>query len=235
MKLISAFIMSCLLVQQTFAADGYTGAAEAGAIVLSGNTESESYNLKSANKYTTGANIFAVGGEYVNTKLAGTNSKKWEATGRYERSLTDIISGFAQQKADSDEASGYTQKDSTSAGLKYFFIKEDAQNLFSELSYRSTNTRANGVTDTTPYADLYLEFNKAVDKTLSYKLWAMYSPNLKSGMSEYSETKYEASLSVALSDMFSMKTAYNVKRQNKVVSPIKNDDTKFTTSLVANF
>lgn len=234
MKMFVLLAITSLCAQVAMAAEGYKGDAEAGIVLLSGNTESESYNLKSGNKYTLNENIFSLGGEYVRTKAGASDQKKWEAKARYERSLTDVISGFLQQSVKSDEASGYLQKDSTDLGLKYFFIKEEAQNFFSELGLRTTNVRADGATDTTNFARLYVEYNKSIDKTLSYKLWIEHLPNLKSGKSDYFETNYEGSVSVSLSETFSLKTAYKVEVKKKA-APLKDEDKKFTTSLVANF
>jgi hypothetical protein len=88
---------------------------------------------------------------------------------------------------------------------------------------------------TSNYARLYVEWNQAFDKQWSYKLWAEYVPNVDNGKSDYYSTTYEGSISVTLSDMFSLKSALIEKRQNKVTAPIKNEDRTFTTSLVANF
>jgi putative salt-induced outer membrane protein len=235
MRLKFVVLFLFLLAIKSMAAEGYKGSAEAGVTILSGNTESESYNLKSENKYTADDNILAIKGNYVRTKLGSSDAIKWDASVRYERVLAEYLNAFIQQKAEGNQEAGFTQKNHTDLGLKYFFIKEESKNLFSELGYRSTLVREDLQSSTSNYARLYVEWNQAFEKQWSYKLWAEYVPNVDNGKSDFYSTTYEGSISVTLSDMFSLKSALIEKRQNKVTAPIKNEDRTFTTSLVANF
>lgn len=213
-----------------------TGEAEAGAVIVSGNSESESYAAKAKAIYTyEEKNIFTGFGRYLKTDSNGVESaRNWEAGVRYERQLTDYLGVFSGQKAESDIFNGYIQRDSTDLGFKYSLIKSDEMNWFFEAGYRyQTTLPTAGNTSHDSMGRLFSEFNKSLDKTLSFKYWAEYLPNFTKSDAYLLNT--EASFNIMLNSIFSLKLAYLLQYQN--VPPIsgKYTTTTSTMNLVAKF
>ncbi|MFP5518817.1 MAG: YdiY family protein [Bdellovibrionia bacterium] len=213
----------------------FKGEAEAGAVVISGNSKSESYSLKTKNTYKADANSYTIDGRYVQTTSEGVESaRNWDAGIRYDRALVEDLSFFLGQKAESDVYAGFVQRDSTDLGGKYFLFNDEAYKWFFELGYRYTRTHFVGSKiDNSNFGRLYTEFNRILSKELTFKYWAEYLPNFTNSDAYLANT--EASLNVMLSQTFSLKISYLLKYQN--IGPVGGErtDTTYTTSLVANF
>lgn len=211
--------------------------SEAAIVNVDGNTKSESYSAKQKTVYTFDMNAMTAAGRYLQTKASNVETaKSWEASLRYERIFSDMWSGFLQHGAESDIYAGYVQRDNTDLGAKYFFIKSEARNLFSELGVRYTSTLPTGTAkkDSNTSGRLYAEYSDKITDTLSGKFWVEYLPNFKD--SDAYLVNYEPSISVMISQVFSLKVAYLVKYHNKTATPTeKKEDTTFTTALVAKF
>lgn len=230
-----SFLLSVLSIS-AFAAEPLAGEAEAGAIVVSGNSESENYNGKAKLVYTQEKNIYTAFGRYLQATANGVESSlQWEAGARYERELTDYISGYLGYKGESDIYNGYVQRDSADIGGKYYFIKSDMQNWIAELGYRysKTNPTAGGDVSNDSFGRLFTEYNQSLDKTLSFKLWAEFLPNITDHDAYLANT--EASLSVMLNSVFSMKFAYLLQYQNVPPTDGKYTTSTTTMNLVAKF
>ena len=144
--------------------------SEAGAVVVSGNSTSESYAVKTNNTYTVDKDLYKAIGRYLRTTANGIESaRSWEAGARYERSLTDYFSGFLGHKAESDVYSGYIQRDSDDLGVKYFINKSDDLTWIAELGYRYSSTyQATGVKSYDSYGRLYTEIKKTLNLKTQY-------------------------------------------------------------------
>lgn len=232
---VAASIIALFCSFSAFAAP-VTGEAEAGAVIVSGNSDSESYAAKAKTVYTyEEKNIFTGFGRYLKTDSNGVESaRNWEAGVRYERELTDYLGVFAGQKAESDIFNGYIQRDSTDLGLKYSIIKSDELNWFFEVGYRYQKTLPTiGSTSHDNMGRLFSEFNKSLDKTLSFKYWAEYLPNFTDSEAYLFNT--EASLNIMLNSIFSVKLAYLLQYQNVPAASGKYTTTTSTMNLVAKF
>lgn len=211
--------------------------SEAAVVKVDGNTQSDSYSAKQKTIYTFDSNAVTAAGRYLETKAANIETaKSWEASLRYERILSDLWSAFAQHGAESDTYAGYVQRDNTDLGGKYYFIKSDKQNLSAELGARFTNTlpTGSGKKDSNTSGRLYAEYTDKWTETVSGKFWVEYLPNFKEADAYL--VNYEPSMSVMMSQVFSLKVAYLVKYHNKTLTASeKKEDTTFTTALVAKF
>lgn len=211
--------------------------SEASVVKVSGNTTSDSYSAKQKTSYTFDMNVLTAAARYLQTKAGGIETaRQWEGSLRYERELSDKWAIFVQHGAESDTYAGYTQRDSTDLGGKYFFTKTEPETFFSEagLRYQKMLLSSTGDTTYSTIGRLYLEYSKEINEAVSGKLWVEYLPNFKE--SEAYLINYEPSLSVMMSQVFSLKVAYLVKYHNKVIIPTeKKEDTTFTTALVAKF
>ncbi|MNJ91208.1 hypothetical protein D3C87_88550 [compost metagenome] len=232
---VSVLFMLGLQTVNAQEAPPFKGEAEAGAVVVSGNTKSESYAAKAKATYTHEANVYSLFGHYLETAANGIPSaKNWDLGVRYERALSEHFSIYVGQKSESDTFAGYVQRDSSDIGLKYFIIKHDDRNWFTEAGYRYSKTL--GVSGDDSYDNFgrfYTEYNQAFDKTLSFRYWAEYLPNFTEHDAYLANT--EASLNVMLNSIFSLKFAYLLQYQNVAPATGEYTDTTTMMTLVAKF
>ena len=217
----------------------FFGSSEASAVVISGNSNNETYSAKTENTYFFTANdLMKIFGKYVRATSGGTeNAKAWEAGLRYERILTkDLFSIFLQQKAEHDPYNGvFIQRDSIDLGGKYTFFKDDSFNWIAELGYEYTKTHI--ATEIAPetggFVRAFTEASYKFSPTASAKLWVEYIAPLKSA--DYSRANTELSVSATLTDMFSLKTGFLLNHNEATAAPLKKDTTTWTTALVAKY
>lgn len=215
----------------------WNGETEASSVVISGNTNSETYGAKTANVYTLSETDLArVFGKYLRSTAGGTETNKvWEAGLRYEKIFEkDLWSGFVQHKAEHDPYNGiFVQRDSSDIGVKYYFTKTEQLDWFGELGYRYSKVYDGAMVDTASYGRIYTQAGYKLTPTADVKLWLEYLPNLT--RSHENLANAELSLSVMISDMFSLKTAYLVNYNEALLAPLKKTSTTWTTALVAKY
>lgn len=233
-----------LSAARALAVEGWSNEAEAAVVTTAGNTETESYSAKQKTTYTQEVNSYILSGRYLQTKTSGIETaKSWDASLRYEREISPLWSTFVAYGAEADPYAGFIQRNNADLGAKYFFIKSEKKNFFSELGYRLTSTYQAGDPAATPpviagpisenFGRLYLEYAQAWNEALSFKMWVEYLPNFTH--SAASLLNAEPSVNVMLTSVFSLKMAYLAKYRNEVPTGAKNSDTTFTTSIVAKF
>lgn len=235
---MSALILSGLLFPLYSLAQEkspWTNESEVAVVNVGGNTQSESYSAKQKSSYKFDLNTLTGSGRYLQTEAGVVETaKSWDAALKFERELSDKWSLFVQHGAESNVYAGYTQRDNSDFGGKYFFTKTEPETFFGEVGLRSSQMLTSGVTTSSTSGRLYLEYAKKLTEATSGKLWIEYLPNFKDSAAYL--TNYEPSLSVVLSKIFSLKISYLVKVHNKTVLPTeKKEDTTFMTSIVAKF
>jgi putative salt-induced outer membrane protein len=233
------FILLILVLPSLLKAEdkSFKGETEATVLAVNGNSSSETYGIKTKNTYGfSDLDNGTVFGKFIRTSSGGTETgKSWDAGLRYERIFTkDLCSGFLQHTVEHDPYNGiFVQRDSTDVGLKYIFITNDKLNWFGELGYRTSNTYNAGVNDRSDFGRLYTEVAYKFSATSTSKLWVEYLPNLKdSGKSMYNT---EASLSVTMTELLSLKAAFLLNHNEDTPAPLKKDTTTLTTALVAKY
>lgn len=217
------------------AAPKFTDESELALVSVSGNSSSSNVSAKQANAYTFGKHTFKVGGHYLKTESSGTETaKSWDANGRYERVIYDGFSGYIGYGADSDPYAGYVQRDNFDIGAKYQILKNDWQAWAVEAGYRYS--KMNTTVDM-QYANMgraFTEYTVNFSKTFSMRYWVEYLPNFTDSRAYF--INQEPSISMILTDIFSLKAAYLVQYHNKLIKAGEvYTDTTFTTSLVAKF
>ncbi|MCB0347245.1 MAG: DUF481 domain-containing protein [Bdellovibrionales bacterium] len=238
-KIVMPLIFSLFLSTSLFAEEKspWSHESEASVVSVDGNTTSDSYSAKQKTSYKFDTNVLKVTARYLRTKSDSTETaRQWEASLRYEKEFSDLWSAFIQHGAESDSYAGYTQRDSTDIGGKYFFVKTDDKNFFSEagLRYQKTLSSSDGETTNSTMGRLYLEYNEKFSETVSGKMWVEYLPNFSDSYAYL--LNGEPSVSVMMNQIFSLKVAYLVKYHNLISSSTeKRTDTMFTTALVAKF
>lgn len=241
----TALLLTTTLASAQEPAAAWKHESEAAVVTTSGNTETQSYSAKQKTSYTFDSNILALSGSFLQTRTSGTETaKNWDASLRYERTLTADWSLFAQVGAEAAPYSGITQRDNADLGGKYYFIKKPKNEFFAELGARVSRTlTADGTTSTGAFklgetknetmARAYVEYTQPITETVDGKLWVEYLPNFTNP--DGYRLNFEPSLYVAMNNMFSLKLAYLSKTDNAFVDPKKKTDTISTVSLVAKF
>jgi len=247
MKIILAISIACLSFS-VFAK--FSHESELSIIQAGGNTEMETTNLKTTNREQIGANAATLSGHYTQGQSTTTlddgttekkeNARNWDIQLRFDHDLSKRIDLFTAVQYEGDEFSGYKQRENYDLGAKYKLINTDDLKSNIELGYRYTTERR--TTRNEENRDI-LYFNKGriyydiahnLNKQVSYKFWTEYIPNF----TKYKDYQilFEPSLSVVMTDIFSLKVSYkgiydNVpnKEGNKYLDWI------YSTSVLAKF
>lgn len=210
-------------------------------VQTSGNSVSESTSVKQETTYTQSLITTKIFASYLKTSAenatTGKNeesARRWDAGIRLDRKISDSWSGFLGYTVESDKYAGYQQRHSTDLGAKYNFLKTEKLEMLGEAGYRYVHQ--NNINDTQIHfnsARTYVEAVYKLNATNSAKLWVEYIPNFDD--SEDNLLNTEASLTSALSTLFSLKVAYLVKKDNKPEPGREKIDRTITTALVAQF
>jgi putative salt-induced outer membrane protein len=219
----------------------YSNESQVAIVQTGGNTISDSYSLKQVSAYVVGQNTFKGSGDFLQSRsedlTTGVSSEtafRWDAGLRYERSVSERWSAFVGYLLESDKYAGFMQRHNTDLGGKYAIIKSANFNLVSEAGYRYI--QQNNTDGTQPYSNngrLYLEAIYQLNASNSAKLWFEYLPNFTTSAAWKANS--EASISSAISSIFSLKVAYLTNINNEPVAGKKKTDTTLTTALVAKF
>lgn len=214
-----------------------TNESEAGIVLARGNSESDTLNFRQLNEYRFTINRFVFKGSYLQTKSIGVlSAKAWSLGLRYERELDKKFSLFLGQIVESDIFAGHKQRYSTDLGGKYNILHQDENwDWIVEAGYRyMVENLVTGEHKKYHQARLYTEVLKIWSPTASSKYWVEYIPNFTRSEDWLFNT--ELSTTVALTSIFSLKTAYLLKYDNLPASKTrKYTDSLFTTSLLAKF
>jgi putative salt-induced outer membrane protein YdiY len=209
--------------------------SEAGVVVVSGNSKTQTYNLLQANIYNWDENTLKFIGKFLETETSSvTTAKNWTASLRYDRQISPRFGLFVGQAIESDVFSGYLQRYVSNLGGKYAIIKDDAFYWNGEAGYRyAIENRQTGQVNQS-YIRLYTEANYDWTKTFSTKYWIEGLPNL-SNSSDY-QINTQLSGNAAINTSFAIQVAYLVRYRNTLVgNATVKTDTQFSTSLVAKF
>lgn len=213
-----------------------TNESEVGIILTSGNTESNTYNFQQKNVLENNKSVWQLKGRYFYGESKDQMvARSWAAGLRYGYLFTERFSGFLGYMIEGDTFAGYKNRQNIDVGTKYFFIKREMLDWFSEAGYRLMyEDRVNGSKKNFHLARLYMELNKKWQETISSQLWVEYLPN-------FTDTRdymlnAEVSVSAALNNIFSIRTALLYRYDNVPAFPAPQRlDRIFTTALVARF
>lgn len=228
-------ISSVTLAQDENSASRWSHESEVSIVNIDGNTKSESYSGKQKTTYKWDKNVLIASARYLQTKTASVETARaWDAGLRYEREISTLWSAYASQGAESDVYAGYVQRDNSDLGAKYQVFKSDIKDWTAEAGFRHTKIRTTTQENAyTNFGRVFSEYKTQINPSLSFNYWVEYLPNFKESEAYLLNT--EASLSVMLSQIFSLKSGYLVKYQNQVAAGAERADKTFTTSLVAKF
>lgn len=104
----------------------WTGKGEAGLVIASGNTETETANVKlnMAHERDKWKNSFGLAGLYASDET-GTTAQRWEAFGQSDYNFSPKTFWFGAARYEDDEFSGFEYQATVSTGLGRKFIDTD--------------------------------------------------------------------------------------------------------------
>ncbi|MEO5970901.1 MAG: DUF481 domain-containing protein [Bdellovibrionia bacterium] len=213
---------------------GFHDESEMGIVLLSGNANSQSYNLKQTNHYSWGRNILKFEWKYLNSSTEGTEiARSWLLGTRFEREINGHFGLYLGQNLESDIFAGYVQRYNTDIGGKYTIIENKVLNWNGEVGYRFTveNGRTGQVKQN--YLRLYTMVHQNWTETFSTLISIELLPNLDFFDYQFNS---EVSAYVAINKVFAIKTGYLLKYRKIPVFPATiSTDVQYTTALVAKF
>lgn len=228
------FLFLLLLSLPAFAGD-WKGEGEAGVIVSTGNSETQSLSARESTEYTWSANTGQFKGSFLQSKNFGRlGARRWDLGLRYEREFSRMWRAFLAETLESDTFAGYKQRYATDLGAKHWLYRIDKEfEWFAELGYRyQWENRTNGSRAKSSLVRTYTEAERIWSETASTRLWVEYLPNLSRSRDWL--LNGELSSRFAISSVFAVKLSYSLKYDNEPVNA-KNTDTTYTTALVAKF
>jgi len=131
---ISSIVIACGLCAAPAAHADWTGKAELGVLLASGNTEAKSANTKLDLKHETDKWIhtFFVGALYGENASFST-AERYEAKYQADYKINDRLSWFGALRAEEDRFSGFAYQATVSTGASYKFIDNPKTKLQASL------------------------------------------------------------------------------------------------------
>lgn len=210
--------------------------SEVSTVAAGGNSNVSTYLVRTANQYDFGIRLLKFGGHYTYGEAQNVvSARDWDGSLKYEQLLSPKLAIAGGELVEGYRFQGIKARYNSDIGLKYYYIKSEERNFFSELGYRYTiEDRYAGDNQYENKGRFLNEINQKVSETFQYRFWFEYVPNF-TNKSDYLVT-YEASLISILTSMFSLKVAYKgIYDQEPAVEGNRNYDYTYTTSLVAKF
>ncbi|MFW5887642.1 MAG: DUF481 domain-containing protein [Bacteriovoracia bacterium] len=209
--------------------------SEASTVVNRGNSNLESYLLKTSNKYQWSENITSLLGQYTYGETNDIpNVDSWNLSIRYERKLNDRLGIFLAEEVESNRFAGYKRRYNTDLGGKYRFIQNENNTTSFELGYRYTvENPTNEGTRKENKGRLAVETEHKFNENYKVRFGTEYIPNFTYSQGFLVNT--QASLTAVLNRYFSLKTSYQRNYDNKPLPGNSKYDSRYTTALVASF
>lgn len=233
MKLTYFFV---ILLFPCLACAKYSHESEVSSVTTGGNTDVETYLFRTVNKLEFDNTIYRLSGHYTYGEASGVvSARDWDINISFEHKIRRNMSWFIGEVAEGLPFQGIRARYNSDIGLKYYYIKLDERNFFSELGYRYTveDQVQPGEDQYEHKGRFFTEYNDKPTKNFSYRLWIEYIPSFTKG--DYLFI-HEASITSILSSIFSLKLAFRGNYDQKPVSPgLKNYDYSYTSSLLARF
>lgn len=241
-------LLLCLSIMTSvaFGADtNLKNETELGLTDVSGNAQATTFHAKHQSIYNMDLNVFSLKGQYfygeANDELSVRN---WNVILRYDRVLSDRFSLFASEGVEGNKFAGYVWRSNTDVGAKYFIMpkanKDSLDYFFTEFGYRlSDEERVSGVTTDantiSHQSRLYAEYSKACNQNFSFKTLAEWIKTY--GNDNRNQVNAEFSANSKMSDMLTMKLAYNVRYDDtlKERGLQESTDKILTVAVIANY
>jgi putative salt-induced outer membrane protein len=219
----------------------WTGKGEAGLVIASGNTDTETANAKVqlTNETTNWKNTFGGAALYASDE-DGKTANRWEAFGQSDWKFTERNFLFGAGRYEEDEFSGFEYQATASAGIGRNFIDNDRTKLVGTAGagYKFFETRDSFDPDTGALieagdSDSEVVFRGTLD--LDHKFTATTSLLNKFIVESGSDNTFvqnDLSLQVKMTDLLALAVGYSVRHNTNPPAEFKKTDTLTTINLV---
>ena len=240
-NIISALIITAGLVSTSANAAGWKGQGEAGLVVASGNTDTETLNI--GLKFEKSSDLWnhEIGlGAYQASSDGEDTAESLTASYTLKRNLTERSNIFFNLGYLDDDFDGFTEQLSASVGYGYKVIKTDKVTWetgagvgyrdTSELTINDDGSETEG--DDLSSATFVLRSDYSNQITATTKFVDTFKAEIGS---DNTFIENDASLFVAMSDRFSLKVGFIVRHNTDPASGADETDTISSLSLVYGF
>ena len=245
------FILIALLLISTsaMAENQFSNKTGLTMVDTTGNTETTGYNLTTKSIYDVTVRKYILSGHYAygtnkdttgNAEYGDLIVRNWDIMLGMEQSLTKKLFVVTSLQYEANQFANLNQRRNIDLGLKYEIFKNDKLKQSATAGYRTSEEqridRDDEGEDQFTFSKGFVKYDidHKITKTTSYAFWVEYIPNFTEA--EDYQINFEPSISVIMSDMFSLKVAYKGMYDNERNPGVeKRLDTISTTSLIAKF
>lgn len=239
----SVTIVLLALASPSLSAKGWSGTAEFGLAIASGNADSETLNGKFDFKREANRWLYEVNAAALRAKADDDlSANRYEMGAKFGYLFTERLYGFGSLRYENDDFASYDWQTVASVGAGYRFIDNDATTLVGEVGP--------GIRRWQPVAELrgtppvLTQFGKENDAVVrgtldfQHQLTANTTlTNLLLAESGGGSTFLQNDLGVAvqMSERFALKAGYQVRHTTEVPVGLEKTDQLLTTNLVVAF
>jgi putative salt-induced outer membrane protein len=240
MTMLHRFVIgSALLVALPAHAD-WTAKAEAGLVVASGNTETETANAKAELVNTTGRWKHAVGAAGLYASDEGERSaQRWELFGQSDYNFSAKTFWFGAARYEQDEFSGFAYQAILSTGLGRKFIETDVTKLIGTAGVGYKFFETEDVFDDTGLliapgdSDSDVVFRGTLDYEHKFTATTTLIDNfLVEAGADNTFVQNKLSVQVKMSDVLALAVGYAVRHNTDPPLGFEKTDTLMTVNLV---
>ena len=213
---------------------GWTGTGEFGFVSTSGNTDTETLNLKLEfikemeqwrHRFTTAA--------LTSSKDGTKDAKRYSAEFQSDRKLSEKSYLFGAVRWDVDKFGAYDPMQTVTLGYGRQLMKSDTHELKAEigLGYREMEDATTGISSNDAIARFLLDDIWAITPTTAWTNRLL----VESG-SDNTFTQFNTGLAVSMSERFALKFGFELRNNSDIPATVLDKtDTTTTMNLVYNF
>lgn len=241
-KLVKVALAATLLVTgSVYAQDAeealdtsWQGVGEFGFVSTSGNTDTQTLNLRLEFTKQTENWRYRLGGTALSSSKDGNkDAERYTAEFQADRKINEKSYLFGVYRYDADKFGAYDPQQSVTLGYGRQLMKSDRHELKGEVGvgYRKQEDRVTGETDSGIIGRFLLEDMWAITATTTWNNRVLVETG-----SDNTFTQFNTGLVVAMNDRFAVKVGYEIRHNSDIpVSVSDKTDTTTTVNLVYNF
>ena len=207
-----------------------TGKGEAGLVISSGNTETETANVKLAlaHERDKWKNQFGLAGLYASDEV-GTTAQRWEVFGQSDYNFSPKTFWFGAARYEDDRFSAFKYQASLSTGLGYKFIDTERTKFWIQggPGYRYAEVQETGETDD----GVILRGDLGFDHQLTETTKVVERFLVESG-SDNTYYQNDLGLEVTITGSLGLRVGYQVRHNSDVQPGVEKTDTLTTIGLL---
>ena len=212
----------------------WSGVGEFGFVSTSGNTDTESLNLRLEFVKQTENWRYRLGGTALSASKNGDkDAERYTAEFQADRKINDVSYLFGVYRYDADKFGAYDPQQSVTLGYGRQLMKSDSHELTGEIGvgYKKSEVRDTGVSSSEVIGRLLLDDTWVITPSTTWS-----NRLLVEAGSDNTFTQFNTALVVAMNERLALKLGYEIRNNTDIpVSVAEKTDTTTTMNLVYNF